>query len=301
MFADLDESIRQMLITEVPLNPNEVDISFERPDRTNIARFSRPTADLFMFDVTENVDMRESGWRVTRTGDGIATLRWPPVRVDVRYLVTCWATAVEDQHRLLFHLYRTLRRLSSIPEEAREGLIENQSRPLHVAVEDDLVKDLVDLWAVLDNSMQPGFILKATIAIDLNGSRDVTQVKTSTMRLSEYNRPSETRQRVGGQVTDAEGQPIAGARVLVSGRLAETDLDGHWQVGLEDETAINIQVAAPGMTPATQHRDLPSNYDVQLQPVAATSPAASPPASPATDGDAGPGPAPDSGRSRRRR
>ena len=122
MFADLDESIRQMLITEVPLNPNEVDISFERPDRTNIARFSRPTADLFLFDVTENVDIRENGWQVTRTGDGMATLRWPPVRVDVRYLVTCWATAVEDQHRLLYHLYRAMRRTALDPGRRARGL-----------------------------------------------------------------------------------------------------------------------------------------------------------------------------------
>jgi hypothetical protein len=301
MFADLDESIRQMLITEVPLNPNEIDISFERPDRTNIARFARPTADLFMFDVTENVDVRETGWRVSRTGDGIATLRWPPIRVDVRYLVTCWASAVEDQHRLLFHLYRALRRLAEIPEEAREGLIEGQTRPLAVTVEDDLVKDLVDLWAVLDNAMQPGFILKATVAIDINGSRDVTQVKTSTLRLREYGRPSDTRQRLGGQITDATGQPIAGARVLVGGRLAETDLQGHFNVSTEDATSVDIQVTAPGMAPATERRDLPSNYDVSLQPIAATGsgraspgPGQEPPAAPGNGAGEG-------GRGRRRR
>src|SRR5581483_12039194 len=115
-------------------------------------------------------------------------------------------------------------------------------------------------------AMQPGFVLKATVAMDMNGSRDVTQVKTSTLRLSEYGRPSETRRRIGGQVTDASGAPIVGARVLVNGRLAETDAEGHWQAGLEDDTSIDIQASAAGMASATAHRDLPSNYDIQLQP-----------------------------------
>ena len=154
----------------------------------------------------------------------------------------------------------------------------------------------MDLWAVLDNAMQPGFVLKATVAIDLNGSRDVPQVKTSTLKLSEYGRPGDIRQRVGGQVTDASGQPIEGARVLVGGRMAHTDADGHWNVGLENPSSIDIQVTAQNMATATEHRDLPSNYDISLQPVAATSPAAPP-----ANGDAGPGPEPDSGRTRRRR
>jgi len=36
MFDDLDETLRNLLVREVPLNPNEVDINFDRPDRENI-------------------------------------------------------------------------------------------------------------------------------------------------------------------------------------------------------------------------------------------------------------------------
>ena len=33
MFADLDETIRRLLIREVPLDSSEVDVNFEAPDR----------------------------------------------------------------------------------------------------------------------------------------------------------------------------------------------------------------------------------------------------------------------------
>src|SRR5713101_532417 len=97
MFADLDESLRQLLIREVPLGVNDVDIVFERPDRDTVARFTKPTVDLFLFDLLENRDLRESGWNATLNGNGRATLRWPPVRVNLRYLVTVWAQAVDDE------------------------------------------------------------------------------------------------------------------------------------------------------------------------------------------------------------
>src|SRR5215212_9695243 len=100
MFDDLDETLRNLLVREVPLNPNEVDINFDRPDRENIARYSKPTVNLYLFDLNEN---------------GTYVLKWPPTRVDVRYLVSAWAQEVDDEHRLLYHMYRTMSRVSLIP------------------------------------------------------------------------------------------------------------------------------------------------------------------------------------------
>jgi hypothetical protein len=265
MFADLDESLKTMLEREVPLPPADVDIVFERPDRDNVARFNKPTVDLFLFDVTENRDLRETGWRSVRNQNGIHTLRWPPLRLDLRYLVTVWAQAVDDEHRLLFHLYRTLRRLAEVPEEAREGAIENQTKALHLLVEDGELKALVDLWGVLDNRMQPGFVLKATVAVDLNGAREAPMVRTSTMRTGRPGHPFETRHRIGGAVFDGEGNPVAGARVLVGGRFAETGEDGNFNIAPVPPGDLDIEVDAAGFGGAERQVSAPANYDVTLE------------------------------------
>ncbi len=51
MFADLDETIRDLLIKNVPIDLTEVDISFEAPDREWSGRLSRPTVNCFLYDV----------------------------------------------------------------------------------------------------------------------------------------------------------------------------------------------------------------------------------------------------------
>jgi hypothetical protein len=192
-------------------------------------------------------------------------MRWPALRLDLRYLVTVWAQAVDDEHRLLFHLYRTLRRLAEVPEEAREGAMENQTKALHVLVEDGELKGLVDLWGVLDNRMQPGFVLKATVAVDLNGAREAPMVRTSTIRAGRFGYPAETRHRIGGTVVDGEGRPVAGARVLVGGRFAETGEDGRFNIAPLPPGELEVEVEAPGFAGAGQPVSAPANYDVTLQ------------------------------------
>jgi hypothetical protein len=269
MFDDLDETLRNLLVREVPLNPNEVDINFDRPDRENIARYSKPTVNLFLFDLTENRDLRETGWHPVRVNEnGIVTLKWPPTRVDVRYLVTAWAQEVDDEHRLLYHMYRTLNRVAMIPEEGREGAIENQTKPMHLIVEDQAISDLVDMWTVLDNKLNPGFVLKCTLAMDLNGDRNVPPVRTARFGFKPYGYPAEYRNSLGGSVTDAQGQPVAGARVMVQGRMVTTDDEGRFRTPplMERGDGVEIAVQAEGFASVTERRDLPTRYDVTLEP-----------------------------------
>jgi hypothetical protein len=287
MFADLDETLRNLLVREVPLNPNEVDVSFDRPDRENVARFSKPTVNLYLFDVTENRDLKQTGWHPVRVDDnGTVTLRWPPMRIDIRYLVTAWAQEVDDEHRLLYHMYRTMNRISLIPEGIREGLIENQEKPMHLAVEDEAISDMVDMWTVLDNKLNPGFVLKATLAMDLNETREAPMIRTARFGFKPYGYAAEYRNSFGGTVTDAQGQPIPGARVTVGGRLVTTDAEGRFRTPpiMERGDGVEIAVQAEGFAPANDRREIRARYDVSLQPSGA----------PSTGGS-------DGGRGRRRR
>ena len=268
MFADLDEALRQLLIREVPLGANDVDIVFQRPDRENVARFGKPTIDLFLFDASENHEFPEAGWQKAANGNGVVGLRWPPLRVDVRYFVTVWAQAVEDEHRLLFHVYRTLRRLTEVPEGAWEGALAGHPRTLHLQVEDGAVKELIDLWGVLDNRMQPGLVLKATVAIDLNAVREAPVVRTSTLRARRFGQGPEMRHRLSGRVVDGAGKPVSGARVRARGRGVgvETAEDGGFRIASVPGEATDLTVEAPGYRPRTEPVAVPGTYEITLEP-----------------------------------
>ena len=63
MIEDLDEALRKLLIREIPIRNGEVDVEFDQPSREWSAKISRPTLDLFLWDVRENQKLRQAvGW-----------------------------------------------------------------------------------------------------------------------------------------------------------------------------------------------------------------------------------------------
>ena len=53
MINDVDETLKQLLIKKVTLDPAEVDISFDMPDREWSASISKPTVNIYLYDIHE--------------------------------------------------------------------------------------------------------------------------------------------------------------------------------------------------------------------------------------------------------
>jgi hypothetical protein len=62
MIADLDETIRQLLIAELPIKNGEIDVSFDQPKREWSARLSKPAVNFFLYDMRENATLRQHQW-----------------------------------------------------------------------------------------------------------------------------------------------------------------------------------------------------------------------------------------------
>ena len=90
MLNDVDETLRQYLIADVPVERGEVDISFERPTREWSGRLSKPTLNLFMFDIRERTGYRDDTPQAVRLPTGAVSQSLPARRVDLSYLVTAW-------------------------------------------------------------------------------------------------------------------------------------------------------------------------------------------------------------------
>jgi Pvc16 N-terminal domain/Carboxypeptidase regulatory-like domain len=273
MFADLDESLRQLLIRDVPLAPSEVEIAFERPDRERTSRFSRPTVDLFLFSVEENLDLVESGWEVTRNEDRSTTQHWPALRVDLRYLVTVWTQEIDDEHGLLYLLYRTFRRFPELPAELLQGAMARQPRPVPLFIDPTELRAVMDVWTAMDNTVRASFVLRATIAIDLNDVRQVPAVSTSGLRISAGGQPPETRYSVSGRVRGADGQPVAGASVRATGRVMSVSSDeaGTYHITSLRGPEVELTASAPGYGETVRTISLPGDYDFILSPQASES------------------------------
>ena len=250
MISDLDESIRQLLITEIPVKNGEIGISFDLPKREWSSRLSRPTVNLFMYDLRENVVLRQNQWeRIPEgsPGENRAHLKRTPFRVDCHYMLTCWAAEAEDEHRLLSRCMMVLFRFPIIPQEKLVGLLKNQPFDLQSRLAShDKLTNPAEVWSSLDNEMRPSIPFIVTISIDPWTEITGPIVRTLTMRTGqtltlprlETLIPDQNRHEFiyfGGTVRQKHGNqtPLAGIQVAIKGTglFTTTDQNGQFSLG----------------------------------------------------------------------
>jgi hypothetical protein len=171
MIDDLDEALRLLLIRELPVKNGEVDIQFHQPRREWSARLSRPTLNLFLYDLKENVKLRPASpaWRVEQRGDHTVTLRQRPVRVELRYVLTAWANEPADEHRLLARAVMALFRFPELPVDVLPESLQGQPAPITVEVaQPDGLVNPSDFWSAMDNEMRPAIMCCISMALDPN-------------------------------------------------------------------------------------------------------------------------------------
>jgi hypothetical protein len=263
VFADLDETIRQLLIRDVPLNLSEVDVSFDAPDREWSGRLSRPTVNCFLYDVRENEELRESAWDYTRdVANGTVTRRKLPIRFNTTYNVTVWARAPEDEHMLLWRVLAALARNPSLPDEIIQGALVDQPFPLvaRVGRPEQARTNPADLWQALDNRIRPSLTYVVTLALDPEIAF------TSPVTLGSVTRMQDLL-LIAGHVRSKKGDSVvAGARVLIRERGAEviTGPDGRFAFQAP-AGKLTLVVEAPGRRTVSLVADVPSpSYDVEV-------------------------------------
>src|SRR3954451_20564573 len=98
----LDETLETFLRAVVPLPARDVDVAFDAPDgEWSAALSTRPTVDLYLWDIRPNLAERDYGEVIIEEPDGRRYRRDPLALVDCRYLVTAWSSEVRDEQSLL--------------------------------------------------------------------------------------------------------------------------------------------------------------------------------------------------------
>ncbi len=96
----IDTSLEAFFRATVPLSAQDVDVSFEPPDRDWSAKLTRPTVNLFLWDIRRSSERARAGVEeVERDGGSCAGMALP--RVELRYLVTAWTSDHGDERALL--------------------------------------------------------------------------------------------------------------------------------------------------------------------------------------------------------
>jgi len=197
MLPDLHAALTQLLHVKGQIPAEDVDVRFDAPRHAWVSSLTRPTLDLFLFDVRENTELRQSNLQSNR-GNGTATYRVPPRRFDLRYMVTALTTVPEDEHILLWRTLVTLLKYAELPVDVIPASLRDLDPPLVAQIkkpEDS--GELTDIWSGLEENPRPALLYVVTVPVDLDLTISAPLVLTRT-ELSRYLRATAT---TSGRVT----------------------------------------------------------------------------------------------------
>jgi hypothetical protein len=161
MIQDVDESLRA-LVKRDALNGSKADIAFDAPTKEWSARRNTPTIDLYLYDIREDLEQRETMWEDVRGDDGhIVARRPPPRRFKLSYLVTAWTQRPEDEHRLLSSLLSCFLRHQRMPDEVISGALGESGQAVYITIALPPPQDrsISDVWSALGGELKPSLDL----------------------------------------------------------------------------------------------------------------------------------------------
>ncbi len=234
MLLELHNTIQRLIYERGNISPREVDITFEAPIRERIDKLIRPAINLFLFDLQENTDLRQSNFQNTRN-NGRAERRLVPRRFDLRYMVSALTSDIEDEHQLFWRVLLTLIRHPQIPQEllSEELRVLEPSLTTRVSQADEGQR-LSAIWTGLGVPPHPALYYVVTVPVDMNLVIEAPLVLTRTARYSRTPANGATPEigtQIGGVVRSAEGEPLANVKVALEGRAAngcETNEEGRF-------------------------------------------------------------------------
>ncbi len=238
----LDESLESMLRRQMRISKADVDVAFDAPDNEWAGRVTKPTINLFLWDIRRSTDESVAGReRVMRNGREMWQDR--PPRLAFSYLVTAWTTETRDEHRLLG---QALQALLATPEIAAEHLVGELAElsPLpSLRVARPQAKDFAEFWSAIDGQLKPGLDVTVVATVDpqvgIPAGPPTERFETVLVDRTEPGRTSTTSQ-IGGHVDD----PAAiGAMVSSPHGKAYINENGDFLVPAEPGDTITLHLA----------------------------------------------------------
>jgi len=284
VIQDVDEVLRNLLIQEIEIKSNDVDIVFDQPRREWSSRLSKPTLNLFLFDLRENLILRTAEqYKTIPQPDGTTEIKRNPVRMDLRYLMTAWVKEPEDEHLLLSSGLMALLRYPFIPESLLPEVFNNQPAPIPLTVATYTDKKgpedkFSEIWGVLDNELRPGILITVTIALDPYVPVVAKQVRTRELRfmqdtgIGQQDSPPSTRAEsksywaVAGTINSKKHDPSTLSAILVEKRLPiDVDEEGKFSFSGVEEGEYSMDILQNKKVVKRHKIKVPApNYDVDI-------------------------------------
>jgi hypothetical protein len=235
MLADLDVALRTLLKGELASHGfNGVEIAFDAPSREWSAGVSKPTLNLFLYDLREAAHGPAADVTEHR-GNGSARVERPPLRVDCAYSITAWTRAVQDEHRMLSQTLAVLLAYERLPAAALGEALAEQGPGISTRIGRPKVEGASEFWTALGGQYKLSLDYVVTLACDPGVTfHRGPEVHTHSVRVTDRDGAPRGRttelHRAAGTVTGVDGLPVEGAWLALpgAGAFATSDENGRF-------------------------------------------------------------------------
>lgn len=217
MIQLVDRAVERFLRETVPLPENNVDISFDAPDRTWGAALTRPTVNVFLWEVARNPANLRAGMQQRVASAGQIERRPATPMVDLHYLITSWATELADEHQLLGAMLTCILGHNTLPETSLSDALVGVRLGVGLAPSDKRVPG--EFWSALDGRLKPGLQLEITLPVEAFAwQATATPADQVTVRVNRLNEDAPTAATLEGSEPPVLRRHRSGGALVMEGR-----------------------------------------------------------------------------------
>jgi len=263
MLSEVHQVVEELIYDGSWIDPAEVDVSFDAPTPDLVDKLVRPTINLHLIEVHENMELRQTQFQPAQANGTTAVFRAFPRRVDFAYMVSALTTNTDDAFKLL---WRVLEVLIREPELSSPRLSKELTLGLpvvaRVAQPDSTIK-LLDVWSSVGTDPRPAFTYVLTLPLDLDRVISEPLVLSRAVgyrRLASTGRP-DLRAYMRGLVRADDGVPVEDATVMLVGEptvWTRTDRGGVFILRTPAEGQATVRIVARDGRTMTVDLVLPS-------------------------------------------
>ena len=163
----VEHTLQGWLREQLPLPEDVGDVSFDSPDATWGTSVTRPTVNLFLFEIARAAQ-QPVAVPARRDPAGTLVRDQPAPAVSFSYLLSTWGGGVQEEHRLLGDAVRAVLRTPFLAAAAAQAAPGELAGPVQLALAAPEQVRARDLWGGLGGRLRASLVLVATTAVTLD-------------------------------------------------------------------------------------------------------------------------------------
>lgn len=175
----IGEALKNYIAQAPSIFENEINSIMPKKRWVDSPSTDNPKVNIYLFDIKENLELRENEWQTVRYPDGSIQKKRPDIRIDLFYIITFYGqqtelvNAIKEEHQYLAEVLPIVYRYDEIPTES---FIDEDGNPISgvptIPITVMRPKFLegeggVQLWSAIEQYIKPAIYIKVTIPINL--------------------------------------------------------------------------------------------------------------------------------------